>query len=129
AAMLEPRLALRCIQRWVGDLDGPVLFVGPEGEWVAVSRNPNKVSAIVQLPQRRVLLRLVEQRVASRGEAISSASLIEHAWPGERINPTAARNRLHVAIAALRRFGLRDAIEKIGQGYRLLPSSTVLTSL
>ncbi|HZO13132.1 MAG TPA: tetratricopeptide repeat protein, partial [Polyangiaceae bacterium] len=75
---------------------------------------------------RRATLRalfhaLCEQHERDPGGAVSAAELVEAAWPGERMARSSALNRLHVALASLRALGLRAAIERVAEGYRILP--------
>jgi hypothetical protein len=59
-----------------------------------------------------------------RGDALLAAG-----WPGERILPDAATNRLYVAIATLRKLGLRDVLVRFDEGYRLDPGVPLLEEL
>ena len=43
-------------------------------------------------------------------------------WPGERIMPSAAANRVYVAISGLRRAGLAEDLEHSAAGYRIATS-------
>lgn len=66
---------------------------------------------------RRVLLALVEARAERR--SLSTAELLARGWPGERVAREAGANRVYVAIATLRRKGLREAIVRGAEGYSL----------
>jgi predicted ATPase len=66
----------------------------------------------------RILARLLAERLAG-GRPLDVASLTEAGWPGERIVPSAAANRVRVALSALRRAGLDDLVERSGGGWRL----------
>ncbi len=68
---------------------------------------------------RRLLFALLEAHRQAPGQAVAHDALIEAGWQGERILPKAARNRLRVAIATLRKLGLQDAIRTRGSGYYL----------
>ena len=47
-------------------------------------------------------------------------ALVEAGWPGEQVTPGAAKNRVHVALSALRSAGLKDAIVHVpGGGWAL----------
>lgn len=74
----------------------------------------------------RILLALASHRHARREDALSSEELIAAGWPGERIGPDAAKNRLHVALSKLRKRGLRDLLLRYPSGYALSPGLTVL---
>jgi hypothetical protein len=91
-----------------------------EGLWMAV---PDGI--LVSLRTRTTLARLLrslgEARVAVPGVSRSPGDLIADVWPGEKIIPKAARNRLHVAIRTLRVMGLERVLLSDDDGYRLDP--------
>jgi hypothetical protein len=62
---------------------------------------------------------LANQRALRPGEPTSQAQLISTAWPGERILPEAALNRLRVALHALRRMGFEGMLLTHPDGYLL----------
>jgi hypothetical protein len=70
----------------------------------------------------RLLSALVDQHATSPGRPLDRASLIGRTWPGERILHDAAATRLRVAVAHLRRLGLRDVLDTHEDGYRLAPN-------
>jgi len=59
---------------------------------------------------QRLIVALARARVAAPGQPLAAHALVIAGWPGERILPRAARNRLHVALHQLRRLGLNDAL-------------------
>ncbi len=65
-------------------------------------------------PARRILESLVENR-----GGMTMADLQAAAWPGERIQKDAAKNRVHVALSRLRRRGLKAWIERVDDRYQL----------
>ena len=69
----------------------------------------------------RIFARLSELRLKEPGAVLSMQSLIEAGWPGESVLPAAAKNRLHVALASLRKKGLDAVLEHVEGGYRLDP--------
>jgi hypothetical protein len=52
--------------------------------------------------------------------------LLAAGWPGERVRYDAGANRVYVALAELRKLGLRDWLMNDGAGYRLATSRPVL---
>ncbi len=64
---------------------------------------------------RRILFALATLRVEAPGEPLSMDEVVRAGWPGERIGSEAAANRVRVALATLRKLGLRRAIVT-GQG-------------
>ncbi|MEQ1503006.1 MAG: hypothetical protein ABMB14_12290, partial [Myxococcota bacterium] len=73
----------------------------------------------------RILAELARHRAAAPGQPIDADGLAAAGWPGERIVPAAAANRVRVALSALRRAGLADLIERSGGGWRLAPAQPV----
>ena len=57
--------------------------------------------------------------MAHGGASASADQLIAAGWPGESIQPDAARLRLYNAIASLRSMGLRGVLVTTAAGYRL----------
>lgn len=80
----------------------------------------------VDLSRRSVLARmlvvLVRNRIDAPGASLDVASLCAACWPGERIMPGAAANRVYVAISGLRRAGLGADLEHSPAGYRIATS-------
>lgn len=85
---------------------------------------------VVELQGRRPLRRILACLAAAHhhGAPVGVDSLITAGWPDERIQPQAARNRLHVALSALRKLGLEHALEHTTEGYRLSRRSVVVDS-
>ena len=52
--------------------------------------------------------------------------LVSVGWPDERLTREAAANRLYVAIATLRRLGLRDILQSRDDGWLLDPRIPVI---
>lgn len=75
---------------------------------------------------RLILLELVKQRLLRPEQPVPRDALIAAGWPGERIQPEAARNRLKVAISTLRRSGLEDLLGHKDGGYLLDPAVPVV---
>ena len=101
------------------------LEVGPGGTWF---RPPG--GDVVVLTRRKALARLLcalaDARRDRPGQALSRPTLIERGWPGERILPKAAGNRLGVALTTLRKLGLGRLLQRTHGGYRLDPAVAVV---
>lgn len=101
-----------------GALPEDALVVGVDGGWF---RAPG--AARVGLERRRSLAllldRLTGERLAHAGATLGSAALFAAAWPGEKAITSAASHRVRVAIATLRKMGLKDAIVTQSDGYAL----------
>lgn len=92
-------------------------FALAEGNWVDLTR---------RRPLRRLLAALLEVRRA--GATATKQDLIAAGWPGERLLPDAAANRLHVALSELRKLGLARAIVHQGDGWTLDPAVAIEVS-
>lgn len=99
-------------------LPDDALVVGADGGWF---RAPG--GGRVGLERRRSLAllldRLTGERLAHAGATLGSAALFAAAWPGEKAIATAASHRVRVAVATLRKMGLKDAIVTQPEGYAL----------
>lgn len=91
-------------------------FEGPHGPKVEVHA---RASA-------RLLAALAHRRDAEPGASLDVTSLSEAGWPGEAMLPTAAANRVRVALSKLRRLGLADLIERVDDGWRLSPDVPIV---
>ncbi|HEX4514299.1 MAG TPA: tetratricopeptide repeat protein, partial [Polyangiaceae bacterium] len=91
-------------------------FRTPSGEHVDLSQRPNL---------KRLLVSLMLHRVGASGEPLSLAAVFRSGWPGERADDDSAANRARVAMARLRKLGLRDVLLTKG-GYYLDPSVRVV---
>ncbi|MGK3959238.1 tetratricopeptide repeat protein [Sorangium sp. So ce118] len=74
---------------------------------------------------RRLLLALTEQQRCAPGRGLSLAALKEAGWPGERILPEAAANRIYVAMNQLRKLGMKPWLRRDAEGYSLDPALPV----
>jgi predicted ATPase len=70
---------------------------------------------------RLILLKLVEHRLKAPGESLSADTLLEYGWPGERVMAEAGASRVYVALATLRKLGLRGLLVSRDGGYLLDP--------
>ncbi|MGE0791371.1 MAG: hypothetical protein AB7S26_37195, partial [Sandaracinaceae bacterium] len=101
------------------------MLVGPEARWI---RWDDRVVSLERtLAPRLVLLALVESH-RDPGRAWSIEELFSRGWPNERATEKAASSRVYVALSALRKAGLEDAIERTDDGYRLREGLRVLRS-
>jgi predicted ATPase len=83
---------------------------------------PAVVDLSRRAPLRRILERLAQSRRAEPGEAVAVDEILAAGWPGEKIQAEAALNRLHVALATLRKLGLREVLITADGGYMLDPA-------
>jgi len=75
---------------------------------------------------RALLVALAHHRLDHPGRPLSWSALAAAGWPDERVLAHAARNRVKVAIAWLRRAGLRELIQSDARGYWLHRGSRVV---
>jgi predicted ATPase len=119
----DPRFAFRIFESADGSKDNVSLVVGKDG-----FRMPGK--AFVDLrrrgPLRLLLAALAQKRIDAPGDALALEELLAAAWPGEQVQHEAAVNRVRVAIAALRKLGLREALLSAERGYLVSPVLSVL---
>lgn len=84
----------------------------------------------IELKKRPQLLRivraLVEARLSGPGLALTQEQLLEAGWPGERMQPAAAANRVKVALSTLRSAGLRDLLLRAESGHLLDPNVPIV---
>lgn len=116
----DTRFALRTL-RGVGRLRAfasAELVVWGEGE-AFEPPSGERVPLPAGSPLRRVLSQLVTARLEAPGEAVSIDEVIRAGWPGERMRADAGLNRAYVALAALRKRGLRDLLVSTAGGYAL----------
>jgi tetratricopeptide (TPR) repeat protein len=127
---VELRIAMRLLSGFDGDalLSPSAELVRPQsllahrmGLWFVPPGAP-EVSLRTRTTLATLLRRLGEQRAASPGRSLSPESLIADMWPGEKIIPKAARNRLHVAVRTLRTMGLGTTLRSDMAGYHLDPT-------
>ncbi|MDF2697963.1 MAG: Signal transduction response regulator, partial [Labilithrix sp.] len=62
---------------------------------------------------------LANVRAEQPGTTVRAATLFAAAWPGEKAIASAAAHRVRVAVATLRKMGLRDALLTTHDGYGL----------
>lgn len=100
------------------ELDGPVgrVTIDAGGRWIERTGEPR-----VAVARRPVLSRILAALAAAHAEDrwVTLDDLVLAGWPGERMRPAAAKNRLHVALSRLRDLGLRGTLEQAAEGYRL----------
>ncbi len=94
-------------------------FVAPDGARIDLSRRATLA---------RLLDALVQKRLAQPGVAASFDELIAAGWPGERVLPLAAQNRLRVAMTTLRNMGLRQVLVFRDGGHLLDPDVPAVIS-
>ena len=75
--------------------------------------------------EHRIFQRLAEERETSPGTALDIPTLFAVGWPNETIAPASAANRVYVALAKLRKRGLKPLLLRQNDGYLLDPAVPV----
>lgn len=102
----------------------PAVVVAGDGAWFRVAGEA-PVDLRMRFALSRVLRALVAAHRRAPGVALSLEDVIEAGWPGARLVADSGANRVYVAIATLRRLGLRERIERAEGGYRLAPGASI----
>ena len=118
----DARLLLRVLGRRLADASGPCLTVGPEARWFEAP-GANRRSLDRFTAARRILDHLARERLAQPGQGVTGEELFASGWPGVNIAAPSANNRLYVALAKLRKMGLKVFILRDERGYFLDPST------
>lgn len=95
------------------------LLVARDGSWVKLPAGGAPVRLGRARAPRLLVQRLADERIRYPGRPVSPQALVRAGWPDERILPAAAKNRLHVTIARLRRIGLEGVLLHDEGGYVL----------
>ncbi len=125
----DVRLALRLLlaQPELGPrAPASALAIARDGGGFRLPGAATSVDLSRRAPLRRILIALATSRVEAPGEPLSMDDLVRAGWPGERIGSDAAANRVRVALATLRKLGLREAIVTGQGGYLLDPAMAVV---
>lgn len=102
--------------RTLGVLEAERVLVSPTGERLSLGRRGSLW---------RIALALVTRHERGEASGLDVLGVFEVGWPGERATIDAARTRVRVAVATLRKSGLRDTILTRDDGYLLDPHVVV----
>jgi predicted ATPase len=78
-----------------------------------------RVELPARSPLRAIVQHLARRRIDAPGEVTSIDEVVRVGWPAEKIGTDAALNRAYVALASLRKMGLRGLLMQGGGGYAL----------
>ena len=95
------------------------MLVDRQGQWFQL---PPEEKVLIKGANARVLACLIAHHGASPCDV---DTLFKAGWPDEKAKPSTAQNRVYVALATLRKAGLREHIQKEARGWKI-PSSTLL---
>ncbi|MBL8784957.1 MAG: tetratricopeptide repeat protein [Deltaproteobacteria bacterium] len=84
--------------------------------------------AMSDVSRRPLLVHLLGLLVAAalREELLDEATLGLALWPGERMRDDARANRIQNAVSLLRKAGLKDHLERVGDRYRIDPHLPII---
>jgi hypothetical protein len=122
---VEIRFAMRLLERALAAGAPPTLRIGATGAWFEVPGSP-RAELSPGSPLGRLLLRLADAHAETPARAVGVAALLASGWPGQRILAKAGANRVRVALAALRKLGLRAPLVGRRDGWLLDPRWTVV---
>jgi hypothetical protein len=96
------------------------ILLGRDAEWL---QTPDGTRHDIggRRPLRRLLLALAQARCDRPGVPVSVEEMLAAGWPGESPLPEAGRNRVYVAVSALRNAGLGESLQRWDSGYRIDP--------
>ena len=95
------------------------VVVAMDGGWFRRSDGA-RVDLSAHRARRLLLAALARRHEAGIEQGASVSDLIEAGWPGEQMLAQSGASRVYVAIAALRKLGLRRALVRGEDGYRLV---------
>ena len=96
----------------------PPARVAADGSWFWAP-NAERVDLSRREVLRRVLAGFAEAHRRWPGRSMTVHEVVDRGWPGERMTTKAGANRAYVALATLRKLGLRDALIRDEAGYSL----------
>ena len=120
----------RRLRRAVDTLIGPEspatprLKVHLDLRWFEIA-GERRVSLQRRGPLRLVLRELVERHRQRPGTAATLNELFDAGWAGQRTTPQSGAARVYVALATLRRLGLRPLLQTRDDGYLIDPDAAV----
>lgn len=122
----DARLLVRRLEHEIAVLtkgcktDMGAFVVGPEAKWFRCPESEwQDISSRREL--RLILLRLVRERRAQPGHALTLEELRLAAWPDDLSSQDAASNRTYVLLTKLRKLGLQKLLLREDGGYVLDP--------
>jgi len=105
-------LLVRDLER-ASSADAQRLQIASDGSWFELG------SVRQELRTRGPLKRILASLAHTAGRTLSVRELFQAGWPGESVQEHSAARRVYVALATLRKLGLRHHIERHSEGYRL----------
>lgn len=101
------------------------LVIAHDGSWFHAAGAEEACELGRSGPAGRIVAQLASHRLRYPGRPVPFATLVRAGWPDEAILAGAAKNRLHVTIARLRKGGLEGTLVRGDEGYLLEPTRAV----
>ncbi|MCB9760803.1 MAG: MerR family DNA-binding transcriptional regulator [Alphaproteobacteria bacterium] len=125
APAAEGNQTLRCLTRLIqraaaGQPAERALQLSADGVRFRMGAAPEQDLSRRKAPAR-LLAGLARARARTPGRVLEVEELVALGWPGERMRPGSAAQRVRTAIWTLRRLGLEEALETLDGGYRMAP--------
>ena len=95
--------------------EAPGLTLAADLSWLRLADGTT-----VSLERRGAARRVLGALAEAGGATCGVFALVEAGWPGERMDPTSALQRLYTTIRSLRRLGLEESLRTVDGGYRLV---------
>jgi predicted ATPase len=121
----DARAAATALEAWLAMATRTRLGVGAEAQWFQVGDAPAQ-SLASRPTHARLLAHLCELHATAPERSASLDELFAAGWSGQSATPESAANRVHVALAQLRKLGLGAPLEHTATGHRLDPRWLVL---
>lgn len=98
------------------------LVIGHGGSWFHAPGADRPCELGRSSAAGRIVAQLASHRLRYPGQPVLFTTLVRAGWPDEAILAGAAKNRLHVTIARLRKNGLEGTLVRSDDGYLLDPA-------
>ncbi len=121
----DARVVLRMLGSRLAANNAPRLEVASDASWFCAPGG-SRQSLQKFASARRILDCLAQARLDTPGTPIEADALFVAGWPGVQISRRSAMNRLFVALAKLRKSGLKLLLLRRGDGYLLDPNTPLL---
>jgi hypothetical protein len=100
----------------------PTVEIGYEPSWVS---GPDGTRYRLAEAYGRIIAAFLDLHGRAPEAVLTTDDLLAAGWPNERPLAASGANRVYVALAHLRRMGLRHVIERCGNGYRFAPAAVI----
>lgn len=123
----DARMVLHILAHRLATGTGPAMTIANDAKWFQPPGGARQDLARYAAA-RKILQRLAQHRTDSAGVGLALDSLFEAGWPGVTIAQESASNRVYVALAKLRKMGLKQLLLRNEEGYFLDPDVPLVVS-